>query len=259
MAAWNHLLTDANTAASPRTTGAFTPTAGSLLVAFVFGSATSVGVGTFSTSAGVAFVKAGTSAAAGGNAHALHCFVATSFAAASSQTATFDSTGDQTTGQVIFIGELTGMSFNGATAVVQTAKQDNISGAAAPAPAFAAAADAGNPVIGCVGIEGANPATITEPTGWTERGDTGYATPTTGAEYVTRDSGFSGTTVTWGSSESIFCSMIVEFDASGGTPVASLLPRKRPGQGLIMRMQKRASGLFVPEGWQDRVRVPVLT
>jgi hypothetical protein len=221
MASWGHLLTDANTAVSPRTTAAFTPTAGALLVAFVFGSGTAVGVGTFSTSAGIAFVKAGTSAAAGGNASALHCFVATSLATAVSQTATFDSVGDQTTGQVIFIGQVIGTTLTGLSAIRQTAKQDNQAGPSTPAPTFATAALTGNVTIGAIGIEGANPATVTEPTGWTERGDTGYATPTTGAEYVSRDSGFTGTTVTWGSSESIYCSMIVEF----ATPVPSQIWR----------------------------------
>lgn len=234
MATVNHLLTDAITTASPRTTAAFTPTAGSLMMAFVFGSGTSISVGTFSTSAGVAFVKATTSAAAGGNAHALHCFVATSTSAASSQTATFNSVGDQTTGQVIFIFEVIGASGTGASAIQQGAKQDNIAGPSAPAPTFGASANANNVTVGCVGIEGSNPATITEPTGWTERGDAGYNSPVTGAEYVTRDSGFSGTTITWGSSESIYCDIIVEVKAA----VASLPP---DGPGIVLQAVSRAS------------------
>jgi hypothetical protein len=218
MATVNHLLTDANTAVSPRTTGAFVPTAGSLMLAFTFSSGTAVGFGTFSTNNGIAFVKAGTSAAAGGNAHALHCFVATSTSNAVSQTATFNSVGDQSTGNIIFIFEVIGASGTGTSAIEQTAKQDNQAGPSTPAPAFSVAASSANVIAGCVGIEGANPATITEPSGWTERGDTGYATPTTGAEYATLNSGFSGTTVTWGSSESIYCSMIVEIKAAVAVP-----------------------------------------
>ena len=214
MASVNHLLTDANTTASPRTTAAFTPTASSLLMAFVFASATNTGVGTFSTSDGVAFVKAGTSAAAGGNAHALHCFVATSVANAVSQTATFDSVGDQSSGQVIFIFEVISADGTGSSAIVQTAKEDNQAGPAAPAPTFSSSANTNNVTVGSVGVEGANPAGVTEPTGWTEQGDAGYNSPVTGAEYVTRNSGFSGTTITWGSSTNIFCSMIVEVKAA---------------------------------------------
>jgi len=203
------------------------------MVVVVFGSATSVSVGTFSTSAGTNFVKAGTSAAAGGNAHALHVFVATSTSTASSQTGTFDSTGDQTTGQVIFIAELTGMSSTGASAVRQTAKQDNITGPATPGPTFASACLTGNPTLAALGIEGVNPATVTEPSGWTERGDTGYSNPTTGAEYATRDSGFTGTQIQWQSSESIFCTMIVEFNA----PAATLSPpfQPRTGRNFLLR------------------------
>jgi hypothetical protein len=187
MATVNHLLTDANTAVSPRTTGAFVPTAGSLMLAFTFSSGTAVGFGTFSTNNGIAFVKAGTSAAAGGNAHALHCFVATSTSNAVSQTATFNSVGDQSTGNIIFIFEVIGASGTGTSAIEQTAKQDNQAGPSTPAPAFSVAASSANVIAGCVGIEGAN-------------------------------SGFSGTTVTWGSSESIYCSMIVEIKAAVAVP-----------------------------------------
>jgi hypothetical protein len=125
-----------------------------------------------------------------------------------------------TIGGGLQVTEYSGITRTGAAAALQSAKQDNQS-AGTPAPAFGVAAQTGNPVLGQI-MNATNNATMTPPTSWTERRDAGYNTPTTGFEAVTRDSGFTGTTVTWGSaSASAFCSLIVELDTSappsGGT------------------------------------------
>ncbi len=118
-----------------------------------------------------------------------------------------------TTGGGLEVWEYSGITRTGASAARQSAKQEN-QASGTPAPAFGVACLTGNPTIGGV-MNGANPATMTEPTGWTENRDTGYNNPTTGFEGVRRDSGFTGTTVTWGSSSaSAFCSLIVELDTS---------------------------------------------
>jgi hypothetical protein len=81
---------------------------------------------------------------------------------------------------------------------------------------FGAAPFTTNSILGAV-FNAANPATMTPPaTGtWTEHDDVGYNTPATGMETVTLDSGFTSTTVTWGSScASAFAAFAVEFDAS---------------------------------------------
>jgi hypothetical protein len=132
-----------------------------------------------------------------------------------------------TSGGGLAVFKVTGMSRCGITAaarlvsgVVQFGKQDN-QAAATPGPALPAAADTNNPTIGAV-FNATSPAGMTQPTNWTERSDTGYSTPTSGLETVSRDSGFTGTTVTWGSaSGSAFCSLILELDASA-TPVKAL-------------------------------------
>lgn len=119
-----------------------------------------------------------------------------------------------TTGGGLQVTEYSGFTRTGASAARQSAKEDNQVAGGTPAPDFAVAADTNNPVLGAV-FNASNPAGLTPPTNWTERRDAGYNTPTTGFEAVTRNSGFTGTTVTWGStSATAFCSLIVELDTS---------------------------------------------
>lgn len=111
---------------------------------------------------------------------------------------------------------ISGMSKTGSAALKKSAKQDN-QAAGTPAPVLASAALTGNMLIGAV-FNATSPATMTPPSTWTEEvtnGDVGYSTPPTGLEWVHKDSGFTGTTVTWGSaSASAFCSIVVELDTS---------------------------------------------
>lgn len=124
--------------------------------------------------------------------------------------------------------EFSGMTRTGTAAIRQTAKQDNQASGGTPAPAFASAALTGN-MTGAIIHNGTNPATVTPPTGWTEDHDSGYSTPTSGFEAAFRDSGFTGTTVTWGStSGSAFGSLIWEMDTSAAsTPSLIWTPRQR--------------------------------
>lgn len=124
--------------------------------------------------------------------------------------------------------KVTGMSRCGITAAarrvsgtVQFGKQDNQS-ASTPAPALPAAALTGNAVIGAVFSATNSSSTQVPPSGWTERFDNGYNSPTTGLEVCSRDSGETGTTITWGgASGSAFCSGVFELDTSS-TPVKAL-------------------------------------
>lgn len=121
-----------------------------------------------------------------------------------------------TSGGGLQVYEFSGISKTGARAVrtiagvAQIGKQEN-QGAATPAPALPANALTANPTILAV-MNATNTATLTEPTGWAERRDSGYNNPTTGFESATRNSGFTGTTATYASSSSAFCSLIVELD-----------------------------------------------
>lgn len=111
----------------------------------------------------------------------------------------------------------TGFTRVGSGAQRQSKVTNNGSAGGTPAPAFTSSALTGNVTFGVI-VNASNPAGMTTPTNWTERGDVGEATPTTGLEVVTRDSGFTGTTVTWGStSATSFGAIIVELDTSAAT------------------------------------------
>ncbi len=226
----HQVIIDANTAASPRTTGAFTPTAGDLLVACVGGTASVATAPTMTDTQNLGWDLISTTAVKATSADTLWCFISRATAAATSTTATFTATGDATTGQVIQIWGVSGMGRAGLNALRQAAKQDNQAASTTPAPVFSSAALTGNPIVGMV-FNATNPAGMTPPGGtqcnggvFTEDGDAGYITPTTGGETVHCDSGFTGTTVTWGStSASIFCSIILELDTSS-LPSAPAVP-----------------------------------
>lgn len=202
------------------TSTAFTPTAGDLLVVLVSASDTTA-AGSVSNSQGLTFTKV-TSALKNGGLDTMYVFVANAACNGNSQTCTFDCTGDAATGCAMSIVRISGMSKFGSSAVRQTAKQEN-QAAATPAPAFSSAPLTTNPCIALM-ANLTNPATMTRPdNNWTEQRDNGFNTPTNGYEYCTRASGFTGTTITWGSaSASAFGAIIVEFDNSvSGTLAAT--------------------------------------
>jgi len=215
-AATTHAVATASTSnATSYASGAFTPAANDLLIAFVVASGT-VATGTMTSSVGGQTFTKITSFAYSASANTVYAFVSDQLVSATSQTVTFDCTGDNATGAVIFVARISGMSRTGLSAIKQSAGQANQSASTTPAPAFGASALTGNPTLGVIG-NATSPAGMTPPTGWTENasGDTGYSTPTTGGEYVYRDSGFTGTTITWGgTSASVFASLIVELDTS---------------------------------------------
>lgn len=143
--------------------------------------------------------------------HRLAVFVRTTAMANTTSTVVTVATGSNTAG-VVHVIAVSNMSNFGAAAVRQFASQAN-QAAGTPAPAFASAALTNNVTIGAV-ANCATGASMTTPTNWTERQDTGFASDPVGLEVVTRDSGFTGTTVTWGSASATkFASFILELDA----------------------------------------------
>lgn len=200
------------TNASVYTTAAFTPAASDLLVAFVMASGSTINAN-FVTSTGITF-KQIARIAGRASADSLYVFVANKLATAVSMTGSFDCTGVTASGALIDIYAVTGMSRFSGYAVKQFASQANATLATTPAPVFSASALTGNVTLGAIG-NATSPATLTPPTSWTEGSDHGYATPTTGLESVFRNSGFTGTTVTWGStSATSFASLIIELDTT---------------------------------------------
>lgn len=208
------IATPSTAGATSYASGAFTPAAGTLLVAFVLGAAT-VATGTMTDSQSLGFTKVN-SALFGTNANTLYCFVSNALAANASMTVTFDCTGDTATGADIHVYAVSGMTKLGLAAIRQSAKQENITAGTTPAPVFSISALTDNLTLGAVTV-GANPAAMTPPTGWTEGADDGFNTPSAGQESVFRNSGFTGTTVTWGSTLGGAISggaLIVELDTS---------------------------------------------
>lgn len=111
--------------------------------------------------------------------------------------------------------KVTGMERYGLAAALQSALQSN-QASGTPTPVLSSAAKTYNALIGAV-FNGANPAGLT-PRGtpaYSEQADVGYATPTSGLEVMTIDSGETGTSIAWGSSSaSAFCSIILELQTN---------------------------------------------
>lgn len=192
----------------------FTPAAGDLLVVLVTasGTYTVTAPGSMTDSQGLGFTRIAN--VSDNNSSPSYLFVANNFASASSMTVTFDCTGDAATGAIIEVFRVSGMSKTGSSAVAQVKMANARAAGSTPSIAFDNAAQTGNPTIGLIG-QRANPAALTEPSGWTEASDSGYSTPNTGQETVYKNSGLAGTTVTWGSTAAtIWSGIIAELDAS---------------------------------------------
>lgn len=149
-------------------------------------------------------------------------FVRTALVPNTTSTVITCTTGSNTSGSVAVVA-VSGMTRVGANAVLQSGGQNDQAASTTPAPAFGAAATTTNMVLGAIG-NGTNPAGMTAPASWTERQDVGFSSDTLGHEVATRDSGETGTTITWGStSASKFASIIVELDTTDVACINSLL------------------------------------
>lgn len=224
MATVTHAVTTPNTAnASSYASGAFTPNSNDLLVVFVNARLT-VAAGTCTSSvSGQSFVKVGSAVYAAG-AHTLYCFISTRPATNASQTVTFDCTGDASTGTIIHVSRVLNVEqLHGASAQRQWNKTDNGAAAGTPAPVFSTAGLTDNVMLGAI-ANASNPAGLTPPASWNELADSGN-TETFGLETAYIASGFTGTTVTWGStSATVFAALIVEINISR-LPKLSVYPQ----------------------------------
>lgn len=215
MAACVHGVAANNTANNAAlTTGSFTPAASDLLVAFAIVTGQASG-GTFTDSQGLGWTQVA-SAFNNASGNTLVCCVANALAANSGMTVTFTPAGAPTsTGCCIAVVRVSGMTRTGLTnAVLQTAKQENQTANTAPTSTFPNSVNTSNPTIGCC-AHSAGAATLTAPTNWTERTEVAYTTPATTIETCTRDSGFTGTQITWGSGViNPHCNIILELNTA---------------------------------------------
>ena len=218
MASVTHLVTTPDTGNTPNASGSFVPTIGDLLVVFVTKEAsvhTSIVSADLTSSVSMTFslIRAQTFRS---SADALVVFVSNQLVSnVSSQTVQIESGSDSGLGSIISVYGVSGMRRTNTGAVRQQGGQSNQTAGTTPAPAFAGAALTGNCCIGAV-ANATNPAGLTNPGSWSESQDTGYTTGAiTGLETAFRNSGETGTTITWGStSASAFASIILELDAS---------------------------------------------
>ena len=248
MAACTHGASGTTTAnnASPLATASFTPAANDLLVCCVAQAGALTGM-SLSDSQGGSWTLAGS--ATRGGTDTISLFVRDSLVSASAMTVTATPAGSGT-GMVIAVGRVSGMTKTGATAIKQFGKVDSTGAGTIPTVPFAGAVQTGNPTLAFIGNQ-ANPAACTEPVGWTEQLDTGHATPSRGLEYATRDSGFTGSTITWGAaSPAAWGTVGVELDASaGGTTFNSTLSGAiTPAGAVVNKTTKVLAGSSTPAG-----------
>jgi len=164
------------------------------------------------------------SAVKASSADTMRAWVRSAFIGSATSTV-FSTAPGTTTGGGMAVLKVTGMSRKALAAVLQSAIQSN-QAAGTPAPVFAAAAQTANAIVAAL-FNATNPATMTARSSpaYTERVDTGYATPTTGFEVMTINSGETGTTITWGnSSASAFASIALELDTRNTVQVSQSVP-----------------------------------
>jgi hypothetical protein len=195
----------------------FTPALNDLLVVLVAtsGSVEPTAAGSVSDDRGGTYYKAGFANRSG--TASVYIFVRNQLvASAVGHILTFTCGGDAATGCCILVYRVSGMTRAGSIAVKQIATQSNLGAGGTPTVTFGSACLTSNPVIGTVGSS-VNPVTVTPPSGFTEPAgfDTGTTTPTQSIEGCHINSGFTSTTVTWGStSAGSSGSVAVELDTT---------------------------------------------
>jgi hypothetical protein len=120
-------------------------------------------------------------------------------------------TGSNTAGEIITIAWSGALRYGGA-AIRQWAIQENQASGGTPAPAFLQAALTNNATLAGM-ANGSTSPIMTPNASWTERQDANQTSPACAHEVSTRDSGFTGTTITFGAtSGSNFGSYAIELD-----------------------------------------------
>jgi hypothetical protein len=197
------LVTTPDSGNTPNSTGSFTPQQGDLLVVVLVASASltnNTEVPSVSAN-GITFATTGhqrTYYNAGTNT--LDVFVADQLVGASptAMTVTWNPADTATSTVIDVYAVRGGAGLAGTAAVLQRAGTANQSSGGTPSVVFSGACKTTSVTIVATGNLSA-PAGLTPPSGWTEVNDTNCTTPTAGLEVAARTSGFTGTTVTWGS------------------------------------------------------------
>ncbi len=120
-----------------------------------------------------------------------------------------------TTGGGLVVIKSAGGNKSGAAAVVKSAASANQAAGGTPTVAMGSAISTNNAVLGVVFNTSNLTTNVTERSGFTEIVDAGYATPSSGLEVMTRNSGETGSSIAWGSTTATaYGAIVVEIDAS---------------------------------------------
>jgi hypothetical protein len=178
----------------------------------------------------------------------------------SATSTTWTSSGDgSSTGGGLYVMRMTGATLTGAAFIRQSGKQDNAAAGGTPTIPLSFAALTANSCISTIWDTTNAAPSIAVPTGWflVANGDvnTSYNTPATGIQGTHIDTGFTGSTVTWGATlPSAFSALAFEMRADqGNLAVSPEIPQEKVQQAVkrgaffMQNWQKRRSGLFAPE------------
>lgn len=203
--------------------GAFTPANDAILIAFVFATGTTTAVPTITGDAGSYAWNFLGRQAYNASVDSAYCFWARTPSTGNVSTVfTFDCTGDNATGAIMFVYSVTGCDNTAINPFRQTAS--------------AAATATTNPAVtGLTAIVTTNAAisacaidrqviAATEPSGWTaDNESTGMTAPVNGASASYRLSGETGTSITWTAASGDWACWVAEiFDAGAGQPYVAL-------------------------------------
>lgn len=188
----------------------FTPAVGDGVVVIVALSGCVNPVPSMTDDKGGTYYLAGT-ALWGSSANILAVFCREQIITSATSTVITCASGSNTAGELVAL-RLAGPTRVGAGMIRSIGWQANQAGGGTPAPTLNQSALTGNLTIVAVA---SSTTAVTPPTNWTERQDVNQATPTTALEVATRDSGFTGTTITYGASvATAFASVAIEIDSS---------------------------------------------
>jgi len=214
-------LYTSTTNASSYTTASFTPAANDLLVVMAIATASFLQSPTLTESQGettFTLVYDGVDNISLKTGDRMYLFVANSLlASATARTLNFDCTGDAASGCILATYRVSGMSKTGAAAIRQKTFT-HWTDTSTITTTFASTCLTGNPTITYWGDSTSTTPNKTAPTNWTRNHNGGYSNPSTGCCSCTRDSGFTGDTITWGSAGAIDSSVIsIELDAGAAS------------------------------------------
>jgi hypothetical protein len=238
--------------------GSFSPASGDLLVAFcVANGSVDAGEITLTPTNGVSSFTKVDDAIGGPDLHTHYIFVADQLTTGtSSMSLTFDVTGDTATGLSIAVASVSDMTRVGLDAVKQSTVIDNGAGGVPPAFTFGTSCLTGNPtmfVLGNVSTGG-----LSVPTNWTEAAgsDLTWSSPTYGVHYCYRNSGFTGTTITYPSNETAHGGVAIELDTSSAGTDGTASPAVIAVTSTLPAATISGGGLTTPAAISAPVTLP---